>query len=458
MLIFLQFTLTDLRPFTQEAANMLVRPTWPDPDIDCEFIRNGGVIVERKSRGVGSWVGEGRICKVGKGIVINKNKIGKRVSLNNFSKHIYTSRQKVLTKYEFVFSVTGAPKTVNSGLINEIVRSVFQSEVRLKRGSSFYYHRVLGLTKVLKGFHLESTTIYGKHTKEELVDYILHSSPQLYFYLDRDEQLELSARDFVLIAQKQYSLFGAWRKIENQTVRIWIHQRLTSSSLIDFNRVSRITIMRLHSEFECLRSIFKAIGNKVINVIPGSEASDALQDYFNNAITTFLRAREDVSVGSQEGFLDYFSQVMAQFMPGELTSIVNQIKSFNFRRQIKEKALYFINMGDNFIFKGEVNAMSIGNNNTLENSTQNIQKGVLTETDYPALFKEIQELKAQLLKENNLSATMSAVLDDTEAAIVEKNNNRIFEALKKGGVWLFEFAGRVGATLVAAILKDKLGL
>lgn len=463
MLVFLQFTLTDLRSFTNEAKDMLTRPNWPDPEIDCEFVRNAGAIVERTNLGVNSWVGEGRICTVGKGISIQKNKIGGKISVRNFSKHIFTSRQRVLTKYEFVFSVTGAPKIFNTGLIHAIGDAIFRSEVRLKSGTKFYYHKVSQLAKALKKFHLESTTTFSKHLQGHLEEYILHSSPQMYFYLDRDEHLDVGKKDFKFISNTHYDLLGNWRKVENQTVRIWLHERQTSISLIYENRSARISIMRLHSEFECLRNIFKAIGAKVIAVVPYSDDSHNLQEYFNTAITTFLKEKNEIDLTQGENFLDYFAQIMTKFRPGELAGILNQIKAFNFRRQINEKTLNYItiqefHMGSKYTFGDNTNAVSIGDNNNLQNITQNIENGVLKETDYPALLQEIKDLQAALLKEDNSSPTMSNVLAATEVAIAEKNNSGIFDSLKKGGVWLFDFAGRVGSTLVAAILKEKLGL
>ena len=461
MLIFLQFTITDLRPFTSESKDMLSRPNWPDPDIDCEFVRNAGAIIERTNQGVNNWVGEGRICKVGKGIIINKNKIGARISVKNFSKHIYTSRQRVLTKYEFVFNVTGSPKVITTGFIHAIAETIFQSEVRLKSGTNFYYRRVADLPKALKKFHLESTTIFGKHLEERLQQYILHSSPQAYFYLDRDEKLSVGKNDFAEISSTHYNLLGTWKKIDNQLVRFWLHERLTAISLINDNRLARITIMRLHSEFECLRNIFKSIGSKVLTVLPYSEDSHSLQEYFNSAITTFLKQRDELNVENGGDFLDYFSQVMSRFRPGELAGIVNQINAFNFRRQITEKALNYINiqelhMGSKYTFGDNTNAVSIGDNNNLQNITQNIQNGVLAEPDYPALLLEIKALKEAMDKENVSSPGINSLLNETEVAIAADNKSGIVEGLKKGGIWLFDFASRVGSTLVAAILKDAL--
>lgn len=462
MLVFLQFTLSDLRPFTDGSSDMLIKPNWPDPDIDGDFVRNAGSIIERKGQGVGSWVGEGRICKLGKGISIKRNKISSKISIRNFSKHCYTSGQKVLTKYEFVFSVSGGPKAISSGFIHAVADAIFKSEVQLKSGKKHYVHYVYELARVLKRFHIEATTLFGKHTDVKLLDYVLHSSPQLYFYLDLDEQLELGFRDFKLISETHFNLWGSWRRIENQMVRFWLHERLTVSSLINENRNTRITIMRIHSEFECLRNIFKAISLRLLNVTPFSNASNSLQEYFNISISTFLKEKRELQ-GNTENFFDYFSQLTAKFRPGELTTIVNQIKAFNFRRQIEDKTLNYINieeliMGNKNIFGDNVNVGAIGNNNNLQNLEQTVNVGAFKDEDYTALVVEIQNLKNTMIEQNVSSPSVTQILTDAEIAVANKNDKNILESLKKGGLWLFDFAGRVGSTLVAAILKDQLKL
>jgi hypothetical protein len=461
MLLFLQFTLIDLRPFSSNASNMLFKPSWPDPDLDFEFVRNAGAIIERKRQGLGSWVGEGRICNIGKGIRISKSKVGSNISINNFSKHCFTNRQRVMTKYEFVFNVKGISKEISYGHVHAVAEAILKAPFSIRINGSQKHNYVSELGKSLKQFHVEATSRRSALALESMIEEIIDCSPQFYFYLDKDETLDASCKSFPKFGSHHYDLYGCWKKLHGRTSRLWIHQRLTLPSLIDESRETRISIMRIHSEFESLQNIFKAIAQRRLVVVPNTPESDALQDYFHTSISTFLKQKKTIQLNIKEQFLDYFSDITASvFRKGELLSIVQQIKNYKFRRQIELKTVTYIEkqeiiMGSKYKFGDNTTAFSIGDGNKFDGATQNIGNPKLSKHQFLKLQEELKTIRESIAKDQP-SPSLDSVLGEAQAAAEQKDEPKLVAFLRKGGPWLFDFATKVGASLTAALLKDQL--
>src|SRR5687768_13125168 len=99
MVIFLQYTFTDLRSFTDFRASLLIKPAWPNPTPFKEFFRGTGQIVERKKYGIEGWVGENFICKIRHSIRFSTFE-NETILIKNVGKHFYASEDFVLSKYE----------------------------------------------------------------------------------------------------------------------------------------------------------------------------------------------------------------------------------------------------------------------------------------------------------------------------------------------------------------------
>src|ERR1700721_1090133 len=63
MLLTIQYPIADCRVFLGNVAFRHVRPNWPDPAEDEDFIRSFGIVKGRVSGGIPGWVGEGVHCE-----------------------------------------------------------------------------------------------------------------------------------------------------------------------------------------------------------------------------------------------------------------------------------------------------------------------------------------------------------------------------------------------------------
>ena len=106
MVIFLQYSFTDLRAFVLNEKSQLRKPRWPNPNPFEEYVRGTGQIIPRSKFGLPDWIGEDRICKITRSISFS-NSGSQKFSFKNVGKHFFSGYQRVLSKYEFVFISSG---------------------------------------------------------------------------------------------------------------------------------------------------------------------------------------------------------------------------------------------------------------------------------------------------------------------------------------------------------------
>jgi len=254
-------------------------------------------------------------------------------------------------------------------------------------------------------------------------------------------------------------LFSGWHNYRNNPFRIWIHQRRTRSALVTENRELRMTIMRLHSEYECLRNLFWAIANELIKVDERSSVSDELQNYFNIAIKTFLYDEKNLEFQSwTPGFFDYFSKVYALASPGELEKISLRIKEFQFRTNIKNKVINYIHktkfMSKKTFINNNSTVISQGDNNNVHHN-QVIQQAD-DAIDYDVLLTELVTVIEHAKKEATTTEDLKSVaaLSAVKDAAEEKNAGGVIAALKTVGKFASDIATKFTASVMVELLKS----
>lgn len=462
MILFLQFTITDTRYFSPYKQDILKKPEWPSPRPFAEFVRNSGSIIERAKGGQASWVGENFICEVKNGIKFQRHSLPCGAAISNLSKHLYASEHYLLAKYEFVFNVkfSNALMRVDQHLMKTLINELLATEIKIKVDGEYINTSINQLQRPLKKFHYENITVKGKALQDCGFEHLRMCTPQLYFYLDHNEFPKKLATNYKQIANiyNIAELYGAWHSHKNNPFRVWIHRRISMSKRIEKNRELRMTIMRLHSEYECLKNIFNSISNGTIQVKERTDESNALQRYFNLAIGTFLLEEKTLEYKSwTSGFFDYFSKVFAQSAPGELERIKNKIQ--HFRPNIKNKVInYYQNARfvNNKFENNNSTILSQGDGNIVQNNQVNHQVG--QETDKIDFEKLVEELNSVLLAIQNQAKTTEDIktvlaLSEVKDAASRKDQGGVLKALKGVGKFVEDVATKFTAGVLVELLK-----
>lgn len=433
-----------------------------------EFVRGTGPIIERKGRGLNNWVGENHICRINKGIRPSKRiNVGDTFSLKNVSSHFYATENYNLSKYEFVYVTQkyGELNRIDSEFLRAIVTEILSSNITVEYTNA----QPKTVTQSQFGselvrYHLSHSTLKSNlnpdHSQPAKVPYILSCIPQIYFQLELHEVMEdwSSFKPFGK-DHGQSELRSILFNHQNRPVRVWVHD--AGESAREDTRRLRMSIMRLHAEYECLNNVFKGISNDVIAVGEKSIESDLLQAYLNRAIKTFLRDQISTDVYITDAdYIDLFSKTFSNYKPGELDQLKNKIQEFNFRNQIQTKTYEFINQKIVYMkSKYEINNSQVGavGDNATSNNNEFIQinSEALANLDYEKLLAELSALKAHLKENANSAEELETVMNvaKAEEAAKKKEGSKVMEYLKAGGKWLLDTGTKIGVSLVTELAK-----
>ncbi len=470
MLIFVQYSLADSRPFIEGVTPLLKKPSWPSPYPYKEFVKGSGQIIERKKGGLDNWIGENYICKINKGIRISNFEINHfHLKIKNISKHQFTSDGGVLSKYVFVFKITGYLEAITKDILEQIIDKLLNCKISIR--STNYKSidsKFRNFIKDLKAFHIITTTKNGTHDIKQDSQFIKFCTPQIYFLLDGRETFANKWQQVKHVTKNEtfpFKLFSYWQNYNNSPYKIWIHQKVTSSSLIELNRNLRISILRIHAEFECLNFVLSDISNGKLQVKEKSTDSSRLQYYISNAITSILKQRNKVEekIGVKNS-IEYFKEIFYQFQPGDYETLVKRIKQIDFRPQVEQKALVFIenlySQNLEFMKNKFTNSQigAVGENATAENN-QFLQQNynIPSDTDYSKLVEELARLKRHIENEPDIPFK-EMILENVEEAKQEaekKNVGGVIKFLKSGGKWLLDTATKIGINLVTDLIKSN---
>lgn len=463
MILFLQYTITDLRTLTEDKNILLKKPSWPTPAPFKEFVKGSGQIIERKGRGLNNWIGENYLCKIEKGIkipIINAPDLN--IKFKNISKHQYTSEGNILTKYELVFKLTGKVSKIDKQLTDQIISYLLSSKVLIKDLTYNYKNNELGkINTSLREFYILGSTKGVYSSNIDNLQLIKFCTPQIYFYLENNESFYYKKKEVHALTEKKLNptLCSYLYKFNNNAVRIWIQKPKPSLFSKEEQRNLRISILRTHSEFECLNNVFNAIEHDLINVRYRSPESQTLQFYLKQGINTILKERVNIDVDTKNsGSTEIYNEIFSEFKPGDLLRLKNKIKQIKFRPQIENKTFSYIenlyyNKVETSIENSNIGV--VGNNskvNLIDKKTNN------TNIDYESLIKELAILKSSLKliaeQPDEFESIKNIAVAEQEAS--KKNLDGVIKFLKLGGKWVFENSTKIGVDIITEMLKRNI--
>ncbi|WP_313491685.1 hypothetical protein [Sphingobacterium multivorum] len=463
MILFLQFTVTDTRYFSPYRADILTKPEWPSPRPFREFVRNSGKIIERGKGGQSSWVGENFICEINRGIIIERCTLPSGATLSNLAKHLYAGEHYLLAKYEFVFNlkISNTKLKIDQNLLKQLINEVLAVEIKIKLDGKVMKVPINQLQNPLKRFHYKNITIKEKADQYIGLTHLRMCTPQLYFYLDNNEFPAKIGNNYKRIADIHNiaKLYGSWHNHKSNPFRVWIHHRLSNSQRIIQNRELRMTIMRLHSEYECLKNLINGLSNGLITTAERTLESDQLQKYFNLAIRTFLQEEKNIEFKTRSnGFFDYFSKVFAHAAPGELERLKRNIEHFriniknkiiNYYKEAKFVSNKFENHNSTILVQGTGNVVK--DNQVIQQVGQAIEK-----IDFEKLIGELAQILPVAQSEAKTTEDFQSVLALSQAkdAAEKKDKNGVLKALEGVGKFVEDVATKFTAAVLVELLKS----
>ena len=324
----------------------LRKPGWPLPTPDKEFVRNFGAVRIRPRGGLSGWVGENEICEAARSIRLavgltvkptdSLTEIPLRVALRRFF-----FDGLAVGKFELGLATKSRkPLTLNKRDIRVLFERFLLLKVRIRQpNGTFVECPLISAGRHLAYSYLTSTTQINFPQQPERW-WVRAGSPLLFLVCGNREQVHLPyyAQQVDLPDIYDFELHHCVVPHQGDTVRMWFLDEYEDTH---FDRVGRnaarrlrIYLQRLHAEHECLRLILRNVMAKTLLVVPRSDASAALQNYFNESIKRIGTLEAKSSDQFDQDICEIAQESVNLLNPGQLDALKRVLASFDLRPNI----------------------------------------------------------------------------------------------------------------------------
>jgi hypothetical protein len=349
MLFAIQFPIADSRLFV-DISSRTSRPVWPYAEPDTDFVRFFGIIRERKAGGVSGW-GSGNenvICEARRALTFDKNlsfidEVGGSkfifrrafqrfyhdgIAVGKFEIGLATKKNdRIVASQQQISNIIThflkLPITVSNPVTNEKKKTVL----------------IQARDSLAKLYFFASTAAQSRTTN--LSDWLVASgTPLLFLECDEDDEIEIPSHAISVQLPTQYDLkLFHWAVLFNgKRIHMWILNRALTAN-VEKARAMRLHLLRLHSEYQCLRLILRNVKLEHIAPARGTKESDNLQMYFDEAITRIGRLE------SKSGEIaDIARQANDELNLSLGESLTDSIKKLDIRRNVLRKIINCLNM------------------------------------------------------------------------------------------------------------------
>jgi hypothetical protein len=229
-------------------------------------------------------------------------------------------------------------------------------------------------------------------------------------------------------------------------------------------REMRLALLRLHAQRECLLKILANIHSEKITVTRGTQASENLQHFLNEAIrrvNTFEK-KSDLQLFSNIEFAQYAAHFVS---PGDDEAILRSLKDIraNVLNKVKDYlrsplVIQEMKMGDVYINEGS--AVIFGPNGRVEDmQVIQITQKIGDTIDWEKLAGELSTLKTAMKEEAETADQLQSVVAvaQAEKSVKEGDKGKAIAFLKSAGKWAFDVATKIGIGVATAVIKAELG-
>lgn len=427
MLIIVQFPIYDSRQFIPCNSHKLEVPVWPFPR-ENEFVRYFGRIEKRKLGGATEWGGEDYYSRSHRALRLQplENKKLDRKDINLIPKvrfRRFYSDGKVVCRFEIAFIVTKATtRDYKEGEFRKIINSILAIPVSVALQSNNKYEIQFVGPPLAKVYLNASTKTSALKNNDVESWWIGCGRPMIFVQTNRDERISVykNAKFINILSNYGINLWHDWYKRRERYVRLWILSPYKGSN-IDTVRRLRLSLIRLHTEQECLREVLRlATRNKFI-IKPKYASSVNLESYLNNAIR--IISKKTRYGLPQSEILEYAQDCEEVVNNSERYALLENTQSM--KRQIRVQLEEYTKKTDRGItfIGGPVTMKTININGevinmrdlvlaeTIENSFNKVQKSQINE-----------DVREKLKELSCLIAKLSAQLPIEKAQEVAKNH------------------------------------
>lgn len=355
MLISIQFPMADSRGFIRTTGR-LSKPGWPLPTPDKEFVRAYGAVRIRPKGGLSGWIGENEICEATHSI-----RLTACLTVKSTDSPTAIPLRVVFRRFFFdglaagKFELGLATKSRKSlTLSKRDIRVLFERflllKVRIRQPNGADVEcPLIHAGKYLAHSYLTATTQIG-HPKHPKGWWVRAGSPLLFLECGNREQVHLPyfSRQVDLPDIYDFELHHCLVPLQGGTVRMWFLDKYDNKNTNFDNegrgaaRRLRIYLQRLNAEHECLRLILRNVKDKTLSVAPGSDASNALQHYFNESTKRIGILEAKSSDQFNQEICEIARKSMNLLNPGQLNSLNVLLSSFDIRKNILRKIKEYV--------------------------------------------------------------------------------------------------------------------
>jgi hypothetical protein len=343
MLTAIQIPFADARPFLESGGARLHSPGWPFPETDLEFVRSFGVTRKRRRGGIPEWPGEEVYCEArgavrfapgAHGIVPDDDE-GQVLHPSCAFRRLLTDGRfgaagGVVSRFEAGFTFRRKkprPLSFNGESALAVVRAVLETKVTVQGSAAV--RRLFQAGPELAQLWLKSTTGHPADAGQAPALWSVRSGTPLVVveYLRSEDIQSLPEHTrFIQIFQKSGIELGHCR-VECHGARLGVWFLGTDREGADEGvlRRLRLALFRLHAEQESLKHILRLAGQERLGAVRGSEFSERLQTYLQDALR--MLTRQDRAGLPQSELLDAAQQLDELVTAGERATLLQQLSS-----------------------------------------------------------------------------------------------------------------------------------
>lgn len=269
MFVVVELPFADMRSLANQAeTTRLARPTWPIPAADYDFIRNFGVIRNRRKGGLEPWAGEQYYCNAAASLIfVRSPRKEAPLRLEPLFRRLITDG--VVSRLEVAFKVRQNTNPISAA------RAAAGVQVMI-RGAGPIPLMKAGLP--LARHYRISTTPNRNSIKDAASPLVRHGAPLIYIErTSGDSTGTLEPFDF----EQEWRYYGRNTRIATATLT---HRAGTNRDLV---RQMRIHAVRLHCEFEAFTLVLRACLTGALS----ASGSERLRDYLHRTAKILLKEK-----------------------------------------------------------------------------------------------------------------------------------------------------------------------
>lgn len=507
MFASIQFPIVDLRRFSDEASIVLPKPSWPAPEEELEYVRSFGPIKRRPLGGVNGWLGESKICDARRlfsfkeRIFINSANGNPLYPLWPFYKRLFFDGF-ISAKVEIGFSPSwSSPFTGGEGIfgpnfaesiecehenyvdkpdgytdekitIRRLIEAILHSSISCKTESNYARDMEFGsLNKVLGNKYLYATTPTSINYKE-LSEYVKIGKTIAWIELESDEYNKIDNLNFTKI-NKYIDIGSTYHNSRFGEIKIIVVRRRMLPKDIDkkkriaaYIRYLRLFFLRINSDMANMNNLFRAIADGRVNIAPGSQMSDATQEFVLRTTRCLVdRTRLDMGMADSD-FHQLVFDLHDRLEPGVLAGVRERVRLFNLRPAVNRRLdqvimnVESLNVENAIMVKNTQTFNApvgvVGDNANINAIDQSVSISMsndinISKEDVINIISEISKVDLNAVPEKERAALVIA----NEAA-KKGDNGKLLSYLTAAGKWGLKIVENAGVKVLADAIKDKI--